>query len=236
MRINSINTTNFQSRNAQLRKLDNIVRTVNKEYPTISVNKYAHFYKAPDFVYKNFFGDLDDKFYHNVRCPLEGIITLKGPLEYFRSATERLKTHRLANCNELTDLANVIFAMNGIKTYKTTLEPGIDHVCLITHKDQSKSLKDISLLCARNEARQLHDIIVIDPWLNFADYAPNAVRKFENDYIKFLEQPGVRDFNFFNLKKLPEISFAPYIEANQMITPKVKEQLTREFPDLILNK
>ena len=237
MRINPIDTTNFQARNVQIRKLDNIVRSVNKEFPTLSVNKYAHFYKAPHFVYKDFFSNLDDKFYYNVRGPLERLVTLKGPLEYFREATMRLKEHRLANCNEMTDLANVIFALNGYKTYKTTLEPNIDHVCLIAHKDQSKNFNDISLECAKKDAKYLHNIIVIDPWLNFVDYAPNAVYKFKNDFAKFIDEPVLRDLNASFLEtELPEIYFSPYIESNLHITPDIKAELTKEFPDLILNK
>ena len=238
MRINDINKTNFQAKNPFVRKADTLVRKVNKEIPTISVNKYAHFYNSPNFVYKDFFIKLDDKFYYEVRGPLESIMDTSNAFDYLNTAIKYLKNSPLANCNELVDITQIIFAMNGIKTFKAVLEPNIDHICLLAHIEQTKTIKDLSLECVRKDARELHDIIVIDPWLNFVDYAPNASYKFQNDYLKFIEDPIARELGeSFNISKVvPEIYFSPYIESSLFVTPELKKVLVKTFPNLVWYK
>ena len=136
MNINSTNI-NFKSRSPVVKKADKICRFVKTEFPSVSssiipkrcnktlIDKVKRFgERTPqiengdlwDIRYNKFrtlFFRVNEKLRTLVRKPFNDTI---GVVEENKVLTKLIKNHHLANCAELTRLANLICTVNGIKS------------------------------------------------------------------------------------------------------------------------
>ena len=147
----------------------------------------------------------------------------RGVVEENKVLAKAIKKHHYANCAELTKLANIICAVNGIKSQPITMIAcdnnnriisSIDHVALaIPVKEKALQI---------DKMNKLKDVIIIDPWLGIADYAQNVALQYKNMFSKYLKLEenhclGVDTAG--NAYSIPEEEF---------------QNLRKEFPELIL--
>lgn len=243
MKIDSYDV-NFKAKNPMLLKADRICRMVNTEFPSVSSSsliprctktiqdKVERFGKKipkiengsrPDSRYNKMyylFLRTDNKIKEKVRTPFFDAV---GAVRENKVLTDAVKKHHCANCAELTRLANLICAVNGIKAQpigmfecdsKDRIISSIDHVALaIPLKEKSFEYDKMS---------KLKDVIIIDPWLGIADFAQNAAMKYQNIFRKYLKLDILNHVN---------------INPNAQVMPipeKDFEALKKEFPSLIL--
>ena len=222
MQVNTC-SPNFTSRNQSIRTADRICRMVKTEFPAISTSKvaikvkndpkYSQFHKL-DF-------DLGHAIWKKVRdkyAPVRDDI-----ISRYKKIAELVKLERLVCCDELTRLAALVCAVNGIKSQPLHVKHGsVDtsspdscgHVALAIIPDGEM----------RTGARMsdMKDVIVIDPWLDIADYAPNVAQEYKNQYPHLLRiKPG------------DEVFMAPD-RFNFVLKEENFKDAREEFPELIL--
>lgn len=222
IKIDSINI-NFKSRNPAVIKADKICRMVNTEFASISSSKLnlkVNSNKKYDKFY-SYANILRYDIWHKVRDKVA--LARDNILERYKKTVELVKKERLANCDELTSLAGLICAANGIKS-----QP------LIVHKIENntlnkKSCGHVALALTENgeikkdvRMSEMKDVIIIDPWLGIADYAPNVAQEYKNMYPHFL-----------NLKDFDEVIMSP---ANFKFVLKEEDFDTakKEFPNFVI--
>ena len=215
---------NFKSRNSAVVKADRICRMVKSEFPSISSSKLSikvNTDKKYDKYYK-YAKSLGYAIWKKVR---DKVALIKDDtVERYKKIAELVKQERLANCDELTSLASLICAANGIKTqplivYKiqgdTLDKKSCGHVALaLTEKGDIKK-----------EARMsdMKDVIIIDPWLGIADYAPNVAQEYKNRFPQYLK-----------LKEYDEVIMMPE-DFKYVLKEEDFKEIKKEFPELILN-
>ena len=148
----------------------------------------------------------------------------KGITKAYKLLTKLVKRYHCANCAELTRLANLICAVNGIDSTPIGMmlcdKEGkifsyVDHAALAI------PLKEGSLSC--NKMSKIKDVIIIDPWLGIADYARNAALEYQNKFQKHLNMPKDSQIMMDPFTSLPAIPIEEF------------QNLRKEFPNLILN-
>lgn len=224
MKINPLNTT-FKSRKTAIREADKICRKVATEYTCVSPAKLIYEGRARKNI-KTF--NLGLKLQGKVEKSVRDLNIPDGTKytspEFFRALIATVKTNRLANCGELTRLASLACAVNGIKAIPVMimladkddrLKGEIDHVMLAYTQTEGDIVFD-------KFAKQ-KDVIIIDPWLGIVDTAPNAEQKYKHDCN-----------NIFNIKE----DYCLYIDPNQNRAGIIEEEkfaeLREKFPELIV--
>lgn len=214
---------NFKSRNPIVRKADKICRMVNTEFSSISSSKLSakvNSNKKYDKFYQYARG-LSYKLMHKVRDEL--VLYKSDIIERYKKIAELVKKEHLANCDELTCLAGLICAANGIKSQrlivhkmenKTLDKKSCEHVALaLTEKGDIK--KDVRM-------SDMKDVIIIDPWLGLADYAPNVAQKYKNIFPQYL-----------NLKDDDEVFMVP-ANFKFVFQESDFERAREEFPNFVI--
>ena len=134
----------------------------------------------------------------------------------------QLKYDKIGNCGEDAFLSAAIVKMNGVEnvcTAKINIDDAqVDHVVCVFNPDGSKF-----------DGKVKKDTIIIDSWINEADFASNMFVKYKNLCKKF----------FFNLKPQSQISFRDVkpveLSASEQLVLSAKYEklhypsLTREF-------
>lgn len=227
MIINPSETTNFKSRNAMVRKADQICRFVNTEFTSLSSSKIP----ARCNFNKNFypaFKRIHNKITEFVRKPIEQITDNTKEFSILR---ENVKKYHVANCGELTRLTMAILAVNGIKSIP--VEP-----MLVDKDGRMKRIIDHIMLAIplnENEVKidffsKLKNVLIIDPWLGIADYAPKVEEKYIKDFKKLFQIPN---------ENIDDLKFSIFTDALAMndFTDKDIMNLKSSFPQYqILNK
>ena len=242
MKIESPNI-NFKSRNQAVVKADKICRMVNTEFPSISSSsiiprcsktiqdKTRRFGEKlsriengemPDERYNKkyyLFMRIDNNLRKFVREPFFETI---DTIEENKVLTKAVKKYHFANCAELTRLANLICAVNGIKAQPVEMvacDSNDRVVSFIDHVALAVPLKEKNLEWSKMS--KLKDVIIIDPWLGLADFAQNVAMQYQNMFRKHLklgtfEQVGIN----------PQALVKPISERDF-------DTLKKEFPNLV---
>jgi hypothetical protein len=197
MKVHKIDSTKFQSRNQTIRFADDIARHVNKCYPRISATMVNEFVNINAFrnLKKRLNADMGNKlraeishYYDSADNFMEKILAFIKPI----------KKYKLGNCGESAQLAAIVAKINGIK------DCHIAQICNHEAKDLDHSVLFV------NEKKPY----IIDCWLGFADYAPNALNKYKTLYNKI-----------FKLKDNNQLTF--YTNINDEYTDFLKDDFTR---------
>ncbi len=212
MQVAFENTT-FKSRNMDIRFADDIARKVNKCYPRISSSKllcskysdkFLHFLE--NIILKTVYSMrfMKDELYENAASFYERINAFLEPV----------KKYKLGNCGESAQLAAIAAKINGIKDcpiayVHDTHGNDMDHAVLFVNAEKP---------------------YIIDSWLGFADYVPNALSKYKSEYRYC-----------FDIKDGDEISLASRIDdeytdffKNEFSSASVKK-LKKMYPELLIN-
>ena len=125
-----------------------------------------------------------------VKAREEWRVGVKDDYRRVTNVLGQFKYDKIGNCGEDAFLSASIVKMNGVKNVYTARmnidDAQVDHVVCVFNPDGSKF-----------DGKVKKDTIIIDSWINEADFASNMFVKYKNLCKKF----------FFNLKPQSKISF-----------------------------
>lgn len=214
MKINNNNNIQFTSRNKTIRFADDIVRKVNQEFPRISASRVDDFssiisrtgYQKSLWSRINRMRDDREKIFK--RC--------YGIFEKYHSLINPIKKLKLGNCSESTHLTTLVARLNGIKN------------CFPARMYSPEGFDfDHSVLYVNDEKPY-----VMDAWLGFADYLPEARLRYQKEFRKHFE---------FNLSDSENIIFP---KSQSVYSNFLSQELSNEemivlkllFPNLLIKK
>jgi len=214
MEIRSQNNLNFTSRNATIRFADNLVRKINNEYPRISTTKLECFRRSKNY------NKLLDLLWDKIDTFRDAIkdFTKKGTLKKnkIKNILFLIKNQKLGNCNESSFLSFIAAKANGIDN------------CMLAYLASPKGYDyDHSIVLVDDEKPY-----IIDSWLGFADYVPNAIKRYQKEFNIFFD---------FRQARTQEMVVKEDIEnaltfLNEEFTKKDIRDLKKIIPNLILKK
>ena len=169
MQVNKIDNTAFTSRRQTIRFADDIARKSHILYDTVSGSRLACYKNYKQFEYlrdcifmrTSFMRKMKDKLYNCADNFYKKIEALINPT----------RLYKVANCGEQSHIASIMAKVNGIKN------------CHIAHlyKSNGKDL-DHAVVYVNDEKPY-----IIDGWLGFADYVPNALKRYQKEYKQFFD-------------------------------------------------
>jgi|GEM_PF-3031662 len=229
------NNPSFTSRNALVRKAQDVCNTVNREFVGVSfsrtydnakamlqrksdidVNKALAFREKFNNFLGNFYNKSDKMRSESTQCLSKSNDIVSAIQEYFGI----LKKHGIFNCGQRATLGEIVAKMNGFKDAKKMVIGSVknnsgeiyDHAIIVTGMNVPKKISDLTsgaltdLPFAELYLKPPKKAIVIDPWMGFADYADNAILRYKIDYADKLK--GGREIRFYpwQNKKLADLS------------------------------
>lgn len=214
MEIKKINNTTFQSRNNTIRFADDIARRVNNCYPRISSSKVI--YKKAAIKFPEFCEEIILRTNNCMRFFKDKLYdTSNSFYDKIDAFIEPIKNYAIGNCGESAQLAAITAKINGIKNchIANLCKPDgndIDHMVLFVNDEKP---------------------YIIDAWLGIADYVPNIISKYKNEY-----------FDIIGLKPEDNISFSVLI--NDEYTDFFKNDFSRKqinklkkiYPNLFIKR
>lgn len=214
MQIHPLNNTTFKSRNKTIRFADDIARRVNQCYPRISPTKVLSFKNANKF--KKFLEDITSITNNSLRF-------FKGEMydctesfyDKIKAFTSPVKHYKLGNCGESAQLAAIVAKTNGIK------DCHLAHLCDANGEDLDHAVLFV------NDKKPY----IIDSWLGIADYVPNMINRYKNEY-----------YDIFELEKDDAITFASF--SDDEYTDFLKNDFSRKqinklkkiYPNLFIKR
>lgn len=220
MQVSPINNTyspKFSARNPTIRFADDIARRVNQCYPRISLTLIEDLPNAHKFP------ALSEKLSNKInamRNKMNFMFKFNAPIsEQLKAITGPIKTFKLGNCGESADLTEIAARVNGIKD--------CGHASLfIEVKGHDIDLDHAVLLVEDHKA---HKPYIIDSWLGFADYIPNAIQRYKNEFRHHFDIKG-KNPKFY-------IDFDDESISSEIFKHEYSEQKLKElYPELILRK
>ena len=206
-------STSFKSRNYEIRRADDIARTVSKRFPMLSSSKLSSLPNA------RLFQDATNRLHNKlIKTRINSIKALNPynfgvyPKDKILNFLTIMENDKLGNCSEMADLAMIFTYLRRIKDtciadIKNTAEEYLDHVVLYVENGKKP--------------------YVIDTWLGFADYLPNAIQRYKSEfsYIFPFEKASSQKFMFNKYRHTCDARKAldkcTYDELN-----KIKKQIT----------
>lgn len=215
-RYNQYNSS-FTARNPEIRFADDIVRKVNQEFPRLSNTKIQDF-KNIDKC-RNLLDNIQFNIAEMRWAKSEAFENAKTFAEKLLALTTPIKKFKVGNCGESAQLAEIAARVNGIK----------DCFCvdvLGNGKFGERSL-DHAVLLVENNGKPY----IIDTWLGFADYLPEAVKRYQKEYRKHF------DFNRCINEDIHFSNSLPYDPTRKVFDNIYsKKELRKLYPELIINK
>ncbi len=213
MQINKIDNTNFTARNATIRRADDIVRLARKAFPMISSSKIDTFKNISSFkgLLLKTSRDLNEERFRRS----DRIDSHKSVAGKVFVLLESLRTKKLGNCAEHAEVALLAAKFNGIKNaYLASLmtpdKKPLDH-CVILVEDKKP--------------------YIIDGWLGFADYVPEAKKRWQKEY-KYMFDFEEAKTEKINIIKRRETLYDTFLEND---FPEFDEEVIKEiYPELVL--
>ena len=214
MQVDNKNSIRFTSRNATIRFADDIVRKVNQEFPRISSSRVDDFLSVKSkpcyqkILWNKILRLRDDR--------LKEFSNVDDFVKKFECLLSPIKKYKLGNCTESTQLTSIVARLNGIKNSYPALmiSPNgfdLDHAVLYVNDEKP---------------------YIMDAWLGFADFVPEAKLRYQNEFKKHFE---------FELAESDDIIFQKYknVYFNFLtldFSNKQMKKLQKTYPELIIKK
>ncbi len=209
----------FASRNATIRRADDIARLVNRQYPRISssnIEDFKNISKRPEAY--NRLANLINRVRFNMKTNMNKSDDYISKLKAF---AEEISDYKVGNCDESAKLAYIAAKANGIKD----LQLAAMETIIFNPTDQTvQCVKPLDHIVLRVENGK--NPYIIDPWLGFADYIPRAMERYRKEFG-----------HHFDFSSNPEdiVLVSPKTTIFGLIVQKTsKDDLQKAFPQLIL--
>ena len=220
MMIQPVSNQSFKSNGSAMREADAIVRIVNSSFPRISISRVADFENIKHKSgLKERLSSLTNDYMRKLKSELyDNAFTFMSKIRAF---IEPVLIYKLGNCGESAQLSAITAKVNNIKN--ATLahvidsnEKDLDHAVLFVYDEKP---------------------YIIDAWLGFADYVPNALTKYKTIYKKHFDFEKINEF-----EENTDITFASYFDEEytdflkEDFSPSRIEEILAEYPQLKLKK
>lgn len=216
MNINNKSHISFTSRNKTIRLADDIARIPNRWIPRVSSSKYEGLkssQKNEKLIFAMEADIADMRFLQKLKASIIGQNFIKN----IKNAVEPIKRFKIGNCGESADLAAIVARVNGIK-----------NVSIASIRTPTGERFDHAVLLVKGKKPY-----IIDGWLGFADYVPNAIKRYQKEFRNHF------DFETLQTEKMIVV---PYEGTNlfngflnREFTKKEIEQIKKLYPEIIIN-
>ena len=214
MQISPVNNTNFQARNQTIRFADDLARLVNRCYPRISLTKIASYKNASYFP--ELLEYLADKIKVFVRKERNELYDDSYSfLDKIKSFIKPVKKNKLGNCAESAHLSAIAAKVNGIKD------------CHLAHLYNTEGEDfDHTVVFVKGEKPY-----IIDAWLGFADYVPNTIERFKNEYNYIFKTKPDEQLTFVSYT---DDEYTYFLKDN--FTRSQINKLRRIYPEMFIKR
>lgn len=227
MNITSSNIS-FTSTNREIIKnSQKVLHIISSEFPAISGTKISEFNCAQgNQQFQDFARIINNRIRNFIRNPVWKEHN-KGSEATYLTLINGIKKHRVANCADFSKIWNLLAKLNGIQSIpaeihlvspENNLAGRIDHAIHIINLGKDDFIK-------LEKLTKLKNILIVDPWLGFVDYAPNAELKFKYDFAKFFKIP--EDFS---------LMLNSYTHSEPEVSENAINFFKKNFPQFIINK
>lgn len=204
-----------------LKDADKVCRIISKEFPAISGTRIPAFKCAEaDNRFINYY---NYKIHQNrcIRDDAWKFYDSEETMEFYKRFLQNMKKYKNINCADYTKLAQLVLKANNVDAVNATIMThglkSLDHAVLIVKPHLEKYT-----IFYKN--KDLKNLIIIDPWLGFADYGHNAVVRYNSEFSRYL---GLGE-------KYEQLGFVT--RPNPEISPKTLEYIRETFPQFIQKK
>lgn len=214
-------TPSFQSRNAEIRFADDILRRANQEFPRISTSRLIDTFYKKDIspAQKKYIISLNEAFKYTKRNIPNPVFK---PDEYAKALLDFMKKYKAGNCGESATLGKIALAINGVESIKVGLygyaskniSTNLDYAFNIVNLDKNADLSRYETFGKK--------AYVVNLWNCSVDYVHNAFKKFELEYAKDKRMPMIKTFGI----KVRDFE----------ISPETLKEIEHTFPNLKINK
>lgn len=204
-----------------VRDADKACRIIAQEFPSVSSSRIQTFESTN--ANETFVNFCKNKLIQNraIRDDAWKLYHRGDTLGFYRRFVENMKKYKNINCGDYTKLTQLMLKSNNIEAVNANIMTqklrGLDHAVLLVNTPKN----GFGIYYKNSD---LKNIIVIDPWLGFADFANNAVVRYNSEFAKFLGLENKYEKLFFDTYANPEIS------------SKTVEFIQKAFPKLIQKK
>ena len=199
MQININHNVNFKAKDPRIRFADNLARRANQEFPRISATKMECLNHADDYpqVINRLKADIRKlRFEQNMQMRPSTMAS-----EFADILLQSIKRAKKGNCGESAEIALIIAKLNGIDD--------CTKACL---QNPYGGNFDHSVVYVK--AKKPY---IIDAWLGFADYVPNAIKRYQSEFRRYF------DFDKYGEKMVIKEPFYNYDEIfSQREIEKIK--------------
>ena len=203
------NSVKFSARNPEIRFADDVVRKLNNEFLRISSTKVETFNNAKKFP--KVVSSLNENI-SSIRERINFIKKSDFPMnDSLNLLLGFLKGLHRGNCGESANLAVIAAKMNGITNCKK--------VSLV-----NKAGNDFDHAIVLVDGKKPY---IIDAWLGFADYIPNAFQRYKKDFSHC--------FDFARLGDEMSILTHPLWWINRVPQENINN-LKKTYPSLLVKK
>lgn len=222
MKINKINPANI-TRTTAKKEAEKICRLLNSEFPTISSTQICEFDRTkatPRF--QLFSKNIEKRIFDFVRDPSWKDFMKFGPDRFYITFVDLIKQFKVANCSDRSKLYNLLAQINSLDTKKAemflmtpsgAMGDRIDHaIQILPINGQDVKFDKLS---------KMKDLLIIDPWLGFADFAPKYEQKIKSDYHRFFQIPDG-----------DSIVLNPYVNPEPEISENLINYFKKHFPNM----
>lgn len=204
-----------------VRDADKACRVIAEEFPGVSSSRIQTFERVN--TNQTFTNYCKTKLLQNraIRDDAWKLYNNDETLAFYRRFVENMKKYKNINCADYTKLTQLMLKANNIEAVNANILTqklkGLDHAVLLVNIPKN----GFGIYYKNSD---LKNIIVIDPWLGFADFANNAVVRYNSEFSRFLGLENKYEKLFFDTNVNPEIS------------EKTVEFMRKTFPNLIQKK
>jgi hypothetical protein len=203
----------FTSRNATIRRAEDIARRANNAFPMQSNSKFKVMgggWAKTLYAYK----ELSEKIFLMREYVDKKTSEAPSLIDKFKIFASSIRKNKVGNCGESTRLTLLAAKMNGIRgVYEAILVSGkkaLDHEVVFVNAEKP---------------------YIIDPWLGFADYEQNTICRWKNEYKNYF---NFEDEDWKNLRVVRYKDLGCPSEYDRELYPEEMGTLRGMYPELIL--
>lgn len=174
MKILCISQNNFTGTKIYLQDADWVCRKVKTAFPAISPNR-LYFENPALFISNNKLSNFIREKGNILQQDRQDRKFLKSSFKFLKEIIYSVKDHKVAHCNELSAIAELVARINGIK-----------NCCRLNMKDHDHTFLVIGQKPIENGLFQKNNFIV-DPWLGISGHAEDVFMKFQNVYNRIFK-------------------------------------------------